>query len=1079
MGTGGDGGGSSSSGAAPVGHLQPPPPVEIAQYVSTQALQRIWLQQQRRQAQAAQSSGAGGSSGSAGGGGGNSSRLPTLPEASHVNALHEAKGPAPMGLPSPSQISFDGLSAPQQAVLLARESGYANAVVDLTNDEFRQRWESLCLQAFDDDDDDVGAATAATAAAGGSTGHAHFAPGTKGVSRNAPSAAASGPSSTTLVPPGWSPMANPGGMGGSWELLSTSANVPPEAGGRPIARSSSRNMLLAGGSSNAGPTPAAQPSYDAAGAAQARAAFAARTRYIQQAKEAEEWRKNPYFRRTELNLTRLDDTDGIAVTAPAWLELDSPDEGIRLDSEIALHSLLQYASFLAVSTFILPPPSSDPSRRHILPYYARAINAALNAGPGGEGAASAGSVMKLAVRLPISSPHSLAQILASRSTSSSAASINSHANAMQGSSALRASDDWAFEAWSHIRHVCGYHSRLHVALDLSMPLPASSGLTRWTAEPVSHIWLPASSFLANAKGFPVLSKATQSFLRSQFAKTSSRPVVVLSGTSEPPPQHTRGGPSAYLEYVRHLERSMPPESAVDAYARGYADWLQAPLQPLMDNLESSTYEVFERDPVKYALYEEAVYKCLLQRPAREMTSIWVCGAGRGPLVTRCLNAAEAAGRAVKIVALEKNASAMIALQEKQVKEWGMDRVEVRFGDMRTAERPAREEDRADIVVSELLGSFGDNELSPECLDGACRFLKTTGVSIPQSYTSFVTPLSSAKLHGEVLASGGGGGGVGAGGSGATSGPCASNPAQVKTAETPFVVLFGQVDLPATDGAHEKIQECWKFAHGPVEESDLALDPTGLPLTNSHNVRTASHTFTIGNTSVIHGLAGYFEAHLYDDVVLSIHPDPMRNSRDMLSWFPMFFPLKEPLYVPGGAQVDVHLWRMTTGRKVWYEWSLEVFLNVGHLVAAAPNASPRSRPVSTSDNVAGAEQRPAAGLGLNLGDTGAPQIHLNGGGGGGGPASTGTNSAAFANAMHTPRIPSVRLEGEDGGPGGRSFSQNSSGVNSILSHTGGGGNNHRLSTGSTATVVRGGATGRIKIGMSSLQNPNGRSHWVGM
>ena len=27
------------------------------------------------------------------------------------------------------------------------------------------------------------------------------------------------------------------------------------------------------------------------------------------------------------------------------------------------------------------------------------------------------------------------------------------------------------------------------------------------------------------------------------------------------------------------------------------------------------------------------------------------------------------------------------------------------------------------MVSELLGSFGDNELSPECLDGAQKFLK--------------------------------------------------------------------------------------------------------------------------------------------------------------------------------------------------------------------------------------------------------------------------------------------------------------------------------------------------------------------
>lgn len=32
-------------------------------------------------------------------------------------------------------------------------------------------------------------------------------------------------------------------------------------------------------------------------------------------------------------------------------------------------------------------------------------------------------------------------------------------------------------------------------------------------------------------------------------------------------------------------------------------------------------------------------------------------------------------------------------------------------------------EKADIIVSELLGSFGDNELSPECLDGAQHFLK--------------------------------------------------------------------------------------------------------------------------------------------------------------------------------------------------------------------------------------------------------------------------------------------------------------------------------------------------------------------
>lgn len=51
-------------------------------------------------------------------------------------------------------------------------------------------------------------------------------------------------------------------------------------------------------------------------------------------------------------------------------------------------------------------------------------------------------------------------------------------------------------------------------------------------------------------------------------------------------------------------------------------------------------------------------------------------------------------------------------------EWG-DRVNVIAKDMRDWIAP----EKADIIVSELLGSIGDNELSPECLDGAQKFLK--------------------------------------------------------------------------------------------------------------------------------------------------------------------------------------------------------------------------------------------------------------------------------------------------------------------------------------------------------------------
>lgn len=77
-------------------------------------------------------------------------------------------------------------------------------------------------------------------------------------------------------------------------------------------------------------------------------------------------------------------------------------------------------------------------------------------------------------------------------------------------------------------------------------------------------------------------------------------------------------------------------------------------------------------------------------------------------------------------------------------EWG-DRVQVVACDM----RDWKPKEKADILVSELLGSFGDNELSPECLDGAQTFLKPDGISIPYRYRSFIAPIQSYKLYTEL------------------------------------------------------------------------------------------------------------------------------------------------------------------------------------------------------------------------------------------------------------------------------------------------------------------------------------------
>lgn len=90
-----------------------------------------------------------------------------------------------------------------------------------------------------------------------------------------------------------------------------------------------------------------------------------------------------------------------------------------------------------------------------------------------------------------------------------------------------------------------------------------------------------------------------------------------------------------MQYVRHLDKTSPAlvqaktAGTVEHFARGYQDYLQAPLQvwadnvtwivqltsvdkPLMDNLQGITYQTFEQDPVKYQNYEEVRHHDLIQ-----------------------------------------------------------------------------------------------------------------------------------------------------------------------------------------------------------------------------------------------------------------------------------------------------------------------------------------------------------------------------------------------------------------------------------------------------------------------------------
>uniref|UniRef100_A0A673XAB1 Protein arginine N-methyltransferase 5 n=1 Tax=Salmo trutta TaxID=8032 RepID=A0A673XAB1_SALTR len=491
----------------------------------------------------------------------------------------------------------------------------------------------------------------------------------------------------------------------------------------------------------------------------------------------------------------------------SWIETDSEVETERRNSEAALVQELNFSAYLGLPAFMVPLKG---------PHCANLARVLLNHIQTGHHSCM------FWIRVPLISADDMRDDIIENEPTK-------HTD--------DGSDDEKTWAWWHsFRTLCDYNKRICLAIEVGENMPSDAVIDKWLGEPIKAAVLPTSIFLTNKKGFPVLSKPHQKIIFRLFKLEAQ---FIFTGTS----RHSEKDFRSYLQYLEYLNQNRPAPNAYELFAKGYEDYLQSPLQPLMDNLESQTYEVFEKDPIKYSQYQQAVYKCLLDRVPEEQKAtntqvLMVLGAGRGPLVNASLRAAKQADRKLRIYAVEKNPNAVVTLENWKFEEWG-DQVTVVSCDMREWAAP----EKADIIVSELLGSFGDNELSPECLDGAQHFLKDGGVSIPCSYTSFLAPLSSSKLYNEVRG-------------------CRERDKDPECHfETPYVVRLHNFHQLAEPKA------CFTFVH----------PTTGIK--------------------------------------------PETHSPGMFSWFPILFPLKQPIPVTRDDDVVVRFWRCNNGKKVWYEWAV--------------------------------------------------------------------------------------------------------------------------------------------------------------
>ncbi|KAH9798414.1 protein arginine N-methyltransferase 1.5 [Citrus sinensis] len=626
----------------------------------------------------------------------------------------------------------------------------------------------------------------------------------------------------------------------------------------------------------------------------------------------------------------------------SWIDLDSEDEILRTDSETTLKQEISWASHLSLQACLLPSP---------------------------KGASCANYA-----RIPlVKNDDDTTDFIPSVSTVTYAQILSWRIFSIHVYSRVRG-DSW--ELWNSFRLLCEHHSQLSVALDVLSSLPSANSLGRWLGEPVRAAIIHTDSFLTNARGYPCLSRRHQKLITG-FLNHSIQVVIsgklnhgVPSVSLDSALDHTgtnvessqRHSLRPYLDYIAYLYQRMDPLPEQERFELSYRDFLQSPLQghnplfhiisdefctiefsnyylsfqPLMDNLEAQTYETFEKDSVKYIQYQRAIGNALVDRvPDEEASSLttvlMVVGAGRGPLVRASLQAAEETGRKLKIYAVEKNPNAVVTLHSLVRLEGWEKTVTIVSCDMRCWDAP----EKADILVSELLGSFGDNELSPECLDGAQRFLKQDGISIPSSYTSFIQPVTASKLHNDVI-------------------PCLC--AQVSPLEA--ISFSSKCALALQVKSHKDVVH-FETAYVVKVHSVARLAPCEPVFTFTHpnfstkksNQRYKKLRFEIPSdtgSAMVHGFAGYFDAMLYKDVHLGIEPSTATPNMfsccasssvcfvesyfdtglQIPAWFAIFFPLRTPVCIRPGSPLEVHFWRCCGSTKVWYEWCV-----------ASPNPSP--------------------------------------------------------------------------------------------------------------------------------------------
>lgn len=175
--------------------------------------------------------------------------------------------------------------------------------------------------------------------------------------------------------------------------------------------------------------------------------------------------------------------------------------------------------------------------------------------------------------------------------------------------------------------------------------------------------------------------------------------------------------------------------------------------------------------------------------------------------------------------------------------------------------------KADVIISETLGSFGVDENTLEfTADARERFLKPGGILIPQALSLHLAPVESTPIHDKI-----------------------DFWRQIHGIDfTPAREVFGRKLMVESIQPHDLLTEPRQF-----DRIDLYTD-TGA-------FREKKMLFKFERKGAVHGIGGWFDLELTEDIHLSTAP-----GKPATHWKQAFFPILERIWVVEGDLMELTL-----------------------------------------------------------------------------------------------------------------------------------------------------------------------------